>query len=130
MAGSPVAPVPLLTFEIHESAKETIIHCTGKIVSDTCASFQDTVRGLLSEGKSTVVDLRKVSSIDSAGLGALVALWSSAKRRSVEMDIRWGEHPHKPSPPDLKIVNANERVTKLLRLTRLDKLFGPPEERD
>lgn len=128
MAGGPAAPASPLHFDIEESPKETIVRCSGKIVSDTCAVFQERVRRLVSEGKCIVVDLSKVSSIDSAGLGALVSVWSSAKRRSAEVDIRWSESRASDSAPDLKIVNANDRVTKLLRLTRLDKLFGSPEE--
>ncbi len=78
-----------LRFEIEESPQETIVRCTGKIVSDTCNVFQEQVRRLISDHRSITIDLSKVTSIDSAGLGALVAMWSSAKKRSAEVDIRW-----------------------------------------
>ncbi len=128
MADSAAPPNPLLDFQIEDSPEQTIVYCSGKIVGETCAIFQDRMRSLLTKGKCVVVDLGKVSFIDSAGLGALVGLWSSAKRRAAEVDIRWKES--RASSRDLKVVNPNDRVMKLLRLTRLDKLLGSPGEPD
>jgi anti-anti-sigma factor len=120
----------LLTFDVEETAKETIVRCTGRIVSDNHEQLQSTIRDLISEGKCIVLDLSNVAFIDSTGLGALVGVWSSAKKRAAEVNIRWAEPPTSGSGPDLKIVNFNERIRKLFRLTRLDRLFGDSEERE
>ena len=112
-----------LDLSIEETSKKTIVRCTGKIISETCALLLDTTCNLISQGKCIVVDLRDVSFIDSSGLGALVNVWSSAKKRSAEVDIRWRE-PH-ASVSDLKI--ANKRIRELFRLTRLDRVFGGDE---
>jgi len=127
MTTAPTTPVSLLSFDVEKKPTETIVRCTGEILSDTCNLFQDTVRSLISEGKCIVVDLSRVSFIDSSGLGALVSVWSSARKRSAELDIRWQEPQTPSSGPELKIVNFNETIRKLLRLTRLDRVFGYPE---
>ncbi len=127
MAANPSSPATPLKFEIEDGPKELIVRCNGKIIFDTCSIFQNEVRRLLSPDKCVVIDLSKVSSIDSAGLGALVALWTSAKKRSLEMDIHWAQ-AGTSTPADPKI--ANDRVARQLRLTRLDKLFGSREEQD
>jgi anti-anti-sigma factor len=117
-----------LSFEIEQAAQETIVHCSGRIVSETCDLLRDTIRELISQGKSIVLDLSKVAFMDSAGLGTLVSVWSSAKKRAAGVDIRWSKPGTTVSGPDVKIVNQNERVQKLFRLTRLDRLFGGPDE--
>ncbi len=127
MPADPSALATPLKFEIEDWPNELIVRCSGKVIFDTCSMFQNEVRRLLSSDKCLVVDLSKVSSIDSAGLGALVALWTSAKKRSLEMDIRWAQ-AGTSSPPDAKV--ANDRVARQLRLMRLDKLFGSREEQD
>ncbi len=127
MIASPAAPPTPLRFEIEDWPKELIVRCSGKIIFDTCSIFQNEVRRLLSPDKCVVIDLSKVSSIDSAGLGALVALWTSAKKRALEMDIRWAQ-AGSSSLSGAEI--ANDRVARQLRLTRLDKLFGSREEQD
>jgi anti-anti-sigma factor len=117
-------PVSQLSFDIEKTGQDTFVRCSGRVVSDTCPLFQNTIRELISEGKCIVLDLSNVTHIDSAGLGALVGVWSSAKKRAAEVDIRWAEPRASSSGPDLKIVNLNERSKKLFRLTRLDRLFG------
>jgi len=114
------------TCEIEKAPDRTLGHCSGRLIGDTCQEFQAKIRGLIPEGKPIVVDLRNVKFIDSAGLGALVSLWASAKRRT-EVDIRWADtHPGTPAA-ELKVANPSDPVKKAFRLTRLDKLFGGAE---
>jgi anti-sigma B factor antagonist len=70
-------------------------------------SFTDATRGL-------VLDLTEVPEMDSAGIGELVALYSSAKRRGF----------------DVALAGANSRLTGTLRLTRLDAFFRFYEDVD
>jgi anti-anti-sigma factor len=94
----------LLSFDIEKTATETIVRCTGKIVSNTCTLFREAIRNLLSPGKCIVVDLSKVSFFDSSGLSALAGLWTSAKEQSARVDICW-ESLAPRSGSDRKIVN-------------------------
>ncbi len=121
---------PALKLETERTPKEIIVRCTGKINAETAGLFQQTVRALLPEGKCIVVDLENVPYIDSVGLGALVDVWSSARRRSAELGFRWPDPHGGAAPYEIKLIHFNDYVRKLLRLTRLDKIFGTSEESD
>jgi anti-sigma B factor antagonist len=124
MAANPGVPAPSLKFDTEKTPTETIVRCSGKITAETVSLFEETIRGLLPEAKCIVVDLTHVVYMDSAGLGALVAVWSSAKKKSAEVGFRWPEPHGTAAPYEVKLVNFNDYVRKLLRITRLDKVFG------
>jgi anti-anti-sigma factor len=106
MAANPV-PTPDLNLEVVKTPEETVVHCTGRIISSTLQQFQDTVRGLIPETKRIVLDFTDLRYIDSSGLGGLVGIYLSAKRSNCE----------------LKMINLGERIKELLRLTQLAKIF-------
>jgi anti-anti-sigma factor len=108
MAANPVTPIPELHVETETTPTGTTFHFTGRIVSSTSSILRDAVGKVIPEKKDIVLDLSKVSYVDSAGLGTLVGVWVSAKR---------GEC-------DLKLVSLTDRIKELLRLTNLDKLFA------
>ena len=128
MAANPGIPEPTLKLETERTPTETIVRCTGKITVETAALFQDTIRSLIPEAKCILVDLTHVAHVDSAGLGAMVGVWSSARRRSAEVGFRWPEPSSSQAPYEVKLVNFNEYIRKLLRITRLDKVFGISDE--
>ena len=128
MSVSPRGPGPELNLEAEKTPHETVVHCTGKITSDTATLFQETIRNLIPESKCITVDLSHVSYIDSAGLGALTGVWSSAKRKSAEVGFRWPEAHGSPPAHEIRLVNFNSYIRKLLHITKLDKVFGIPEE--
>jgi len=100
-------PIPELNLETVRTPEETIVRCTGRITSGTSALLQTTVRSLIPETKCVVLDLTDVSNMDSAGLGAIVGLYLSAKRQHC----------------GLKLIKMNERVQELFRRTKLDSVF-------
>jgi len=118
---------PVLKLHTERTPSETILHCAGRITVETAALFQNTIRGLLPEAKCIVVDLAHVSYIDSAGLGALVAVWSSARRKSADLGFRWAEQHGTAASYEVKLVHFNDTIRKLLHVTRLDKVFGIPD---
>jgi len=89
-----------------------MIRCTGKITSGTTAMLQTTVRNLLPETKCVVLDLTDVSYMDSSGLGAVVGLYLSAKRQHCA----------------LKLINLNQRLRELFRITKLASVFEGHED--
>ena len=93
MAAALSTAVSRLNFDVEKNSTNTIVRCIGEIRSETCTLFEDTVRSLIFEGICVVVDLKNVTFIDSSGLGALVRVWSSARKRSAQVDFRWRE-PH------------------------------------
>ncbi len=107
---------PGLTLELEERAEEAIIHCRGKITTESAEMFQNEIRGRLipdSRGKGVavncriVLDLANVTYVDSSGLGALLAVWTAGQRRGC----------------DLEITNLSARVDKLVSMTKLDQVF-------
>ena len=111
MTTSP-ASIPELNLTTEKTATETIVRCTGRITSATSGLFQSTIRSLVPETKTIVVDLTDVSYLDSSGLGALVGLYLSAKKANCQ----------------LKLINLNQRIKELFSMTRLAQVFLAPEE--
>jgi anti-sigma B factor antagonist len=111
MAANPI-PISELTLETLRTQGETIVRCTGKITSSTAALLQNTVRALIPETESIVLDLTDVSYMDSSGLGAIVGLYLSAKRQHCV----------------LKLINLSQRLKELFRLTKLASVFEGHED--
>jgi anti-sigma B factor antagonist len=78
MATDPI-PISELSLTTDRAPTETIVRCAGRITSDTTQSLKTTVKPLLSNSKTVVLDLTNVSYMDSSGLGTIVALYVSAK---------------------------------------------------
>lgn len=111
MAANPI-PIPELTFEIVKIPAETLVRCNGKIVYATAQDLRSTVRDLIPGTKRIVLDLTNVSYMDSSGLGALVSIYLTAKRQECE----------------LKLINLNQRLKELFRLTKLATIFEGHED--
>lgn len=106
-----------LKLELEEKPEETIVYCSGRIVAESAEWFQNEIRDRIipmSRGRGVAVtsriilDLSKVSFIDSTGLGALLGVWTAAQRRSCDMEI----------------INPGARVEELLSMTKLDQVFN------
>jgi anti-sigma B factor antagonist len=95
-----------LDVTIDRTPTETIVHCTGRITSDTTELLKTTVKPLLSQSKRVALDLANVSYMDSSGLGILVALYTSATTASCQF----------------KLINLNRRLKELLSVTQLIEL--------
>jgi|SRR5208282_2008660 len=111
MATSPT-PIPELNLEIVRTPAEIIVHCTGKITSGSSGMLQTTIRGLIPETKCVVLDLTNVSYMDSSGLGGIVGLYLSARRQHC----------------GLKLINLNQRLRELFRITKLASVFEGHED--
>jgi len=105
-----------LKLELEEKPEETIVYCSGRIVAESAEWFQNEIRDRIipmSRGRGVavtsriVLDLSKVSFIDSTGLGSLLTVWTAAQRRSCDMEI----------------INPGARVEQLLSVTKLDQVF-------
>ncbi len=86
-----------------------IFLCEGRIVfGDEGAALCERVGSVLQGTPKIIVNLNGVAYIDSGGLGILVALLVSARKRGGE----------------LKLVSPRKRVKDVLRRTNLDTIFG------
>jgi anti-sigma B factor antagonist len=108
MVANPVAPTQELQLNVEKTPSETIFHCSGRIISSTSSQLTHAVRDLRPEKKPIVLDLSKVTFMDSSGLGALVGVWVSAKKGGSE----------------LKLISLGQRVKDLLRVTGLERVLA------
>jgi len=108
---------PGLKLDLDERPEETIVHCRGKITGESAAAFENEIRGRVipeSRGKGIsvtsriVLDLSKVTYVDSVGLGAILRVWTAGQRRGC----------------DVEIVNLSPRLEKLFSMTKLDEVFS------
>lgn len=86
----------------------TIVECSGRLVlGEESASLRDLVKGALTESKHIVLDLGDVVFIDSAGIGLLARLFSSAQLAGAT----------------LKLAHLSPLMQDMLQLTRLYTVF-------
>jgi anti-sigma B factor antagonist len=93
----------------HEVDGIDVLALDGRIVlGEETIALREKVKGLLGAGKKKLVlDLKNVTTIDSSGLGALVAAHSSAKSGGAT----------------LLLCNLGSRTNELLQMTRLVTVF-------
>jgi anti-sigma B factor antagonist len=91
----------------------TVLALDGRIVlGEETSALREKVKSLLGEGKKDIVlNLNNVTLIDSSGLGALVAAYSSAKSGGAS----------------LRLSNLGSRVDELLQITKLYTVFEVSE---
>jgi anti-sigma B factor antagonist len=107
MATNPVNASEL-NLPIEKTPAEIIVHCSGRITADTIQSLKKRVKPLFSESKAVVLDLTNVTYRDSSGLGAIVALYVSAKTANCQ----------------LKLINLNQHLKDLFSITRLGQFLA------
>jgi anti-sigma B factor antagonist len=86
-----------------------VLDVTGKItLGDSTELLKDKVNSLVNQGqKKLVLNLSGVPYMDSAGLGILIAAYSTATRQG----------------GTLKLLNLTKRISDLLVLTKLSTVF-------
>src|SRR5689334_23047378 len=98
-----------LNVSTREVAGVTIIDIEGRIaLGDTSAKLHQTLRDLVDGGKQKLlINLAKVTGIDSSGLGTLVAGYTTVERAGGQ----------------LKLENLSDRVIELMTITKLLTVF-------
>jgi anti-sigma B factor antagonist len=86
----------------------TIVECGGRLVlGDESANLRHLVRDTLTGCKNVVLDLGRVTYIDSSGLGVLAGLFASGKKAG----------------GGVKLANLNPQMKDLLQITKLLTVF-------
>ena len=87
----------------------TILQLAGRVtLGDESNALRTKIKELLGQGKTRlVIDLAEVTSIDSAGLGTLVAGFTSAQNQGANM----------------KLANLTKRIDEQLHITKLVTVF-------
>ena len=105
----PEKPAPkCLTLEIEVKDNMTIVRVHGHLVSGLTDILYSKVRPMIPDTKRIVLDLSDVQFMDSMGLGALVALYTSAQAAGCQ----------------LQLLKIGQRVRELLGLTHLLDVFS------
>ncbi|MGC2325055.1 MAG: STAS domain-containing protein [Terriglobales bacterium] len=98
-----------LKLHVARHANVAVIRCEGRIVfGQEVDELRLTVLSLLKQTNRVVLQLAGIQQIDSEGLAALVGLFISARNRGGE----------------LKLAEPSPKSRDLLRVTRLDEVFG------
>lgn len=97
-----------LTIKITDEPNKFIVHLSGEIDAYTAPNLKETLIPLTQQkGRIVEVDLEKVTYMDSTGLGIFISALKSTK-----------EHDSK-----LILVNIQERVLRLFKITGLDEIM-------
>jgi anti-anti-sigma factor len=99
-----------MTIKIREVRAVTILDVDGRLSQrDTVRELEAQAKQLLGERKlKLLVNLGKVSHVDSSGVGTLVRCYTSAKAAG----------------GDLKIVRPNKAIRRILDTTNLAQILG------
>ena len=98
---------PALSLHISSEGATPVIQCAGKITVENTDFLKAQVRSRLQENGRLILDLSDVSFMDSSGLGAIVALYLSAR----------GKHC------GLELINLSQQIRKLFAMTSLLSIF-------
>jgi anti-anti-sigma factor len=106
---TPTGPLqgPSLTLHTQTFPDVTIVKCEGRLLAENSAFAKDEVRRLFGLKKPVVLDLSDLTRMDSSGLGAVCALYISAKSAGCEFGL----------------VNLSKQVRDLLGLSNLLSVF-------
>jgi anti-sigma B factor antagonist len=98
-----------LTIEEKEKSGVTILHLKGRVtLGDESNALRNKIKEVLAQSKTRLVlDLGDVTYIDSAGLGTLVAGYTSAQNQGANM----------------KLANLTKRFDEQLHITKLVTVF-------
>jgi anti-sigma B factor antagonist len=106
----PFSKEAIVELKVNVRSKDgiSIIECSGRIVfGDESSLLRETVKKTISENNRIVLNLGKVSYIDSGGLGTLVALRTTAQNAG----------------GTIKLAQLTKRVGDLLQVTKLLTVF-------
>ena len=98
-----------LNISTRQSGGVTIVDLSGKIaLGESNRALHEAIKNLIDEGnKNILLNLAKVTLIDSSGLGELVAGYASAERNGGAM----------------KLANLSDRFIQLIHITKLYTVF-------
>ncbi|HXW57131.1 MAG TPA: STAS domain-containing protein [Candidatus Cybelea sp.] len=99
----------LLTLRAFIQPEASVVRCAGALTMATSALLKTYVQGALPETKRIILDLTNLARMDSAGLGAIVGLYISARHAG----------------RTLEIINLSPGLRELFKLTNLLSIFEP-----
>ena len=114
MTDAAAAPAGGLKLHIYAWEDAQVVKCSGRLTTETSSLLKTQVQALLPDAKRIILDFSEVTRMDSSGLGAVIAVYVSAKK-------------HKSN---LQLVNYNQSIRDLLGLANLLSIFEQCAEVD
>jgi anti-anti-sigma factor len=93
--------------ERREAEDCTIVECFGRLTSDNVPALKEAMREACERKGRIVLDIKEVPMMDSAGLGAVVTLYVSARTRGCKLEVE----------------NASKQIVELFSMTNVLSLF-------
>lgn len=95
-------------FEHSKEEGRDLVKINENIVASNANSLKDSLAGIVQDGaEQLTIDMTEVRSIDSMGLGVLIAAHNSLQKKGNR----------------LQIINANDDIRKLFQAMRIDQHF-------
>ncbi len=102
-------PVPSgLTLDIRRVGDVAVVGCAGRLVAGGTDLLYTEVKPLIPVSREITLDLTDLAYMDSAGIGAVMRLYVSARRAGC----------------DLKLINLGKRIREVLGVTGLLSVFA------
>lgn len=92
-----------LRLETHRRDDATVIECAGRLTLEHAEVLKNLGKTLIPQSSRIVLDFREITRMDSAGLGAVVGLYVSARNAKC----------------DFLLINYNSSIEDLLGMTHL-----------
>lgn len=96
-----------MSYAVRDEAGYAVVELTGDVDLSCSPEARATILDCLQKGRHLLVDLSKVTYIDSSGVASLVEGYQTAKKRK----LRFG------------LVGVSDTALSVLKLARLDKVF-------
>ena len=96
-----------LRLETHQRDDATVIQCAGSLTLENAAALKSLGKTCIPQSRRIVLDLKEVTRMDSAGLGAVVGLYISARKTKC----------------DFLLINYNNSIRDLLGISNLLSVF-------
>lgn len=101
-------------YAVNEHRGVIVIALDGDVDLEHSAAVRDMLLEQVAKGRNLMVDLSAVDYIDSSGIASLIEALQSAKRNDTRLEL----------------VSVSDQAMRVLRLARLDKVFGIHESLD
>jgi anti-sigma B factor antagonist len=96
-----------MNINTEDKGKYTVIEFEGEVDLSCSPDARQSILSILEEEKNLLVDLGKVSYIDSSGVASLVEGYQTAKKESLKFGL----------------VGVSDAAMSVLKLARLDQVF-------
>ncbi len=97
-----------MEIEILGDKNHTTLKINGEILAETCHILREKIMEIINSNNINIIlDMQNTQFIDSAGLGVLIGIKSTINKRKGTFNI----------------INYNDRIADIFRITRMDKLF-------